>query len=147
MSIFYPSTDSTIESYRNFTPEQRLWLEVIFRAYHDYVHFFETGCICYDKYREAKNARSWIFSNKNTVQSFRWCCEQSFDSPVYAITYIRKECIKKPQYTPPPPPPIDASLTSKDSGTFLKHQKHAHNKSIASCLIDMEALREFDLAD
>ena len=95
----------------NLTPCQRLWLEVIYNAYHDYTHFWDSGASSHRKLRDARTARNWIFSDSTALRSFLWASEAVFDDPTHCVNFLRKECSGLlPDYTHA----IDASLIAMD---------------------------------
>ena len=81
---------------RSLIPEQILWLEVIYQAYHDIQHFWESGAKCPVKLYLAWQAHKWIFSSadKHKHTSFLWCCDAVFDDPTHCIAHVRSRCLK-----------------------------------------------------
>lgn len=82
-----PTFQMDVYEYREF-PDRRLWVEVLYCAIHDVLHFLEDALPVRHKYDLARRAQTWIHSKNRTRYSFLWCCEVVFSSE-YEQTAIR----------------------------------------------------------
>jgi hypothetical protein len=97
------------------TPERKLWLHALLRAYLDYyqyktdlIRLNQTRTICkktkkeyiYSKYNAKRHLAAldrWFNSDKLSVGSFMWCCQAvSPETDGKGLSRLLREAIKKP---------------------------------------------------
>lgn len=64
-----PTSQMDIDEYREF-PDRRLWVEVLYCAIHDVLHFLEDALPVRHKYDLARRAQTWIHSKNKKRYSF-----------------------------------------------------------------------------
>jgi len=75
-----PAYVSGQDSYRKKSPEQNLFLAIIFRACHDIAHYVQLKDHDKAKYKDAKDAFIWLQASQPSLQlGFYWAAEQALD--------------------------------------------------------------------
>ncbi len=77
----------------SYTPDQKLWREVLFRTCHDIDHYINDPPHNLSKYTYARQAQKWILHNRVTTGGFLWAVEAVYDDPDPVIKYMRCKAV------------------------------------------------------
>jgi hypothetical protein len=121
-SLLTRNLKSDNENLIKVSPEHRLWLNVITRAYNDIEFCMENADGLKDKqlvkqcYKDAREAANWILSNRSSPSSFLWCVDYCFtdNESGHVVCILRKiaACFKQKLTYSSPPPVIPSKCSS-----------------------------------